>query len=75
MVHHELKEICELMGENSWPYGFKADRDTLKTMTQLSYEQELIDTHFNVGELFTEETSEAFTVQAFKLVSPASPPG
>lgn len=61
-VHDELDSTRELMGDDFWPYGVEANRDTLETMIEFSYEQGLIDTEFDVTDLFAEETLETYRV-------------
>jgi 4,5-dihydroxyphthalate decarboxylase len=55
-LHNELKRTRELMGEDFWPYGLDANRDTIETMIEFSYDQGLIGTEFDPADLFAEET-------------------
>ena len=61
-VHDELDETQALMGDNFWPYGVEANRDTIETMIEFSYQQGLIDTEFDAADLFAEETLETYRV-------------
>ena len=61
-LHHELEETQALMGENYWSYGIDNNRDTLETMVQYSYEQGLIETRFDLEDLFAPETFDEFKV-------------
>jgi 4,5-dihydroxyphthalate decarboxylase len=40
------------MGENIWPYGIEANRKTLESLFQYSYEQDLAKKKLIVEELF-----------------------
>jgi 4,5-dihydroxyphthalate decarboxylase len=48
----ELEETQALMGENFWPYGIEANRNTLEALFQYSYEQGLAKQRLTVEELF-----------------------
>lgn len=61
-LHDELDNTRNLMGEDFWSYGFEANRDTLETMIEFSYDQGLIDTEFDAADLFAEETLETYRV-------------
>ena len=61
-LHDELARTRELMGDDFWSYGLEANRDTLETMIEFSYKQGLIDTEFDVTDLFAEETLKTYWV-------------
>jgi 4,5-dihydroxyphthalate decarboxylase len=44
------------MGENFWPYGVEANRNTLTTLLQYSHEQGLTARELSVDELFHPST-------------------
>ena len=48
----------ELMGENYWPYGVEANRDTLTALLQYSHEQGLTERVLSLEELFHPSTLE-----------------
>lgn len=52
----ELEETRALMGENFWPYGIEANRRTLDSLFQYSYEQGLAQKNLTVEELFHPST-------------------
>jgi 4,5-dihydroxyphthalate decarboxylase len=61
-LHGEVERTRDIMGENYWPYGVAANRDTLETMTRYSYEQGLTGERLDVDELFAPNTYRAFKV-------------
>lgn len=61
-LHDELSSTLDLMGEDFWPYGLDANRDTIETMIEFSYEQGLIGTEFDPADLFAEETLATYRV-------------
>jgi len=61
-LHDELEQTRELMGEDYWPYGIEANRETLELMTQFSYEQGLSKERHDLEDLFAPETFESFKV-------------
>jgi 4,5-dihydroxyphthalate decarboxylase len=52
----EIEATRELMGENFWPYGVEANRDTLTALLRYSHEQGLTDRQLSVDELFHPST-------------------
>jgi 4,5-dihydroxyphthalate decarboxylase len=50
------------LGEDYWPYGFAANRDTLSTFLRYSYEQGLSKRLLEPEALFAPETLEAFRI-------------
>jgi len=52
----ELEETIQILGEDYWPYGLDANRKTLETFITYSLEQGLIESTFNVEEMFAPET-------------------
>lgn len=53
-----MEEIWELMGQDFWPYGLKANRHVLETYMQYLYEQSLIDRIISLEELFAKNALE-----------------
>jgi 4,5-dihydroxyphthalate decarboxylase len=58
----ELEETQRLMGPDFWPYGVAANRKTLDTATQYSYEQGLTPRKLTIEELFLASTLDAFKI-------------
>jgi 4,5-dihydroxyphthalate decarboxylase len=54
----EAEATRELMGENFWPYGVEANRDTLSALLRYSHEQGLTRRELSVDELFHPSTLE-----------------
>jgi 4,5-dihydroxyphthalate decarboxylase len=54
----EAEATRELMGENYWPYGVEANRNTLTALLQYSHEQGLTNRALPVDELFHPSTLE-----------------
>ena len=48
----EFEATWALMGENFWPYGIEANRNTLEALFQYSHEQGLAKKRLTVEELF-----------------------
>ena len=48
----EFEETRKVMGENFWPYGIEANRETLDALLLYSYEQGLAKKRLTVEELF-----------------------
>ena len=61
-LHSELEATRDLMGEEYWPYGVEANRETLETMTQYSYEQGLTAEKLDVDDLFAPNTYDEYLV-------------
>jgi len=56
------EEVRTLMGQDFWPYGVVANRQTLETFLRYSSEQGLIARKLEVEELFLKETTETFKI-------------
>jgi 4,5-dihydroxyphthalate decarboxylase len=52
----EVEREKEIIGEDLWPYGIKANRHVLEAMVQFSYEQGLAERIIPLEELFARET-------------------
>lgn len=61
-LHAELDATRDLMGEDYWPYSVQANRKTLETMTQYSYEQGLTTEQLDVDDLFAPNTYDKYSV-------------
>ncbi|WP_092817820.1 substrate-binding domain-containing protein [Halopenitus malekzadehii] len=61
-LHGEVERTREIMGDDYWPYGVEANRDTLETMTRYSYEQGLTEEKLDIGDLFAPNTYREFKV-------------
>jgi len=61
-VEERLKEARELMGEDFWPYGLKANRKTLETFLRHHHAQGLSSREVKPEELFHPGTHEAFSL-------------
>lgn len=48
----ELESTKEIMGDNFWPYGIKANRKALETLFRYSYEQGLSNKKLTIEDLF-----------------------
>ena len=55
-VSQEVEATRELMGENYWPYGIEANRDTLTALLQYSHVQGLTERVVSPEELFQTST-------------------
>lgn len=51
-IGQEFDETRELMGDNYWPYGVEANRTTLESLFQYSYEQGLASRKLTIEDLF-----------------------
>jgi 4,5-dihydroxyphthalate decarboxylase len=54
----EVEATRELMGEDYWPYGIEANRDTLTALLQYTHEQGLTERIIPPEELFHSSTLE-----------------
>jgi 4,5-dihydroxyphthalate decarboxylase len=61
-VEERLKEARELMGEDFWSYGLKANRKTLETFLRHHHAQGLSSREVKPEELFHPGTHEAFSL-------------
>jgi len=61
-LHGEVERTREIMGEDYWPYGVEANRDTLETMARYSHEQGLTGERLDVDDLFAPNTYREFKV-------------
>lgn len=61
-VEERLKEARELMGEDFWSYGLKANRKTLETFLRHHHAQGLSSREVKPDELFHPGTHEAFSL-------------
>ena len=61
-IGKELEETRALLGNNYWPYGIKANRKTLETLFQYSYEQGLAKRIIKIEDLFHPSTIELMEV-------------
>jgi len=52
----ELEETVRIMGEDYWPYGVEANRRTIETFIEYSAEQGLVESRFQVEDMFAPET-------------------
>lgn len=59
---NEVEETRKLMGRDFWPYGVEDNRETLEFMTQMSYEQGLINEPLAVDDLFASTTFDEYKV-------------
>ena len=57
-VSQEVEATRELIGDNYWPYGVEANRDTLTALLQYSHEQGLTERVPLPEELFHASTLE-----------------
>ncbi|MFQ5691688.1 MAG: ABC transporter substrate-binding protein [Nitrospinota bacterium] len=53
---HEIEETRRVLGEDYWSYGVEANRKTIETLAQYSFEQGLSERKLSVEELFAEST-------------------
>ena len=51
-----LEEERRLWGENPWPHGIKANRNTIETFVRYAHEQGYIDRRLAIEEMFPEST-------------------
>jgi 4,5-dihydroxyphthalate decarboxylase len=57
-----VEDARRLMGDDFWPYGFAANRDTLATFLRYHHEQGLSKRLLQPEELFAPETLESFKI-------------
>jgi 4,5-dihydroxyphthalate decarboxylase len=57
-IAQEVESTRELMGDDFWPYGVEANRDTLTALLQYSHEQGLMERVLSPEELFHPSTLE-----------------
>lgn len=57
-----LEHTRQTFGEDYWPYGFEANRETLATFLRYSFEQGLARRLFEPADLFAPETLESFVI-------------
>jgi 4,5-dihydroxyphthalate decarboxylase len=57
-----VEDARALMGEDFWPYGFEANRETLATFLRYHHEQGLSKKRLQPEELFAPETLESFKI-------------
>lgn len=57
-----VEEAIDLMGEDFWPYGLKANRKTLATFLRYHHEQGLSPRVMEPEEIFAPETLEEFVI-------------
>jgi 4,5-dihydroxyphthalate decarboxylase len=57
-----LEETRREMGDDFWPYGFEANRETLATFLRYSYEQGLSREPLAPEQLFAPQTLEGFRI-------------
>jgi 4,5-dihydroxyphthalate decarboxylase len=55
-IPYHLQQVREMMGDNYFPYGFKANRKAIDTFLRYHYEQGLSDRKVAPEELFAPET-------------------
>ncbi len=60
VAHVEATRV--LMGDDYWPYGYAANRETLATFLRYSHDQGLADRLLELAELFAPETLDAFVI-------------
>lgn len=56
----EVEESRKLMGKDYWPYGFRANYDTLNTFLRYSFEQGLSERKLRPEEVFAKETLDPY---------------
>ncbi len=61
-LNAHVEEAVREMGEDYWPYGFEANRETLSTFLRYSFEQGLSKRLLRPEELFAPQTLEAFKI-------------
>lgn len=57
-----VEEAFDLMGDDFWPYGLDANRDTLDTFLRYHHEQGLSPERVRVDQMFAPETLEEFVI-------------
>jgi len=57
-LHHHLEETREVMGRDYWPYGVKANYQTIDSFLRYCYQQGVADRLYKPEEIFAEETLE-----------------
>jgi 4,5-dihydroxyphthalate decarboxylase len=58
----EYEQARDLMGDDYWPYGLKANRTTLETFVRYAHEQGIAARPLAIEELFAAETLETFRI-------------
>ncbi len=58
----EIEATKQILGEDYWSYGVEANRTTIETLAQYSFEQGLSERKLKVEELFVESTLEVSKV-------------
>jgi 4,5-dihydroxyphthalate decarboxylase len=61
-LHVEVEETRRLMGDDFWPYGIEANRQTLEAATLYSFEQGLTPRRLAIEELFLPSTLDIFRI-------------
>ena len=61
-LSYDVEEARREMGDDYWPYGFEANRDTLATFLRYHHESGLSKRRLEPEELFAQETLEAFKI-------------
>jgi 4,5-dihydroxyphthalate decarboxylase len=61
-AHAHYEEARRKMGEDFWPYGLEANRQTLATFLRYSFEQGLSKRQLAPDELFAPETLESYRI-------------
>lgn len=61
----EVEESKRLMGNDYWPYGFEANRETLRTFLRYRYEQNLSERKLEPEEVLAEETLDPYIKDEF----------
>lgn len=56
------QQTRDVLGDDWWPYGTRANHDTLRTFLRYSHEQGLADSLLEPEELFAPETLEHFVI-------------
>jgi 4,5-dihydroxyphthalate decarboxylase len=59
-ANHEYEEAQTLMGDDFWPYGLEANRNTLETFVRYAHEQGVAARQVPVEDLFAKETLDTF---------------
>jgi len=61
-LNRHVEDARRLMGDDFWPYGFAANRETLATFLRYHYQQGLSKQLLEPEELFAAETLESFKI-------------
>jgi 4,5-dihydroxyphthalate decarboxylase len=61
-LYDAVEHTRQVMGDDFWPYGLRANEKTLGTFLRYSYEQGLADRLLEPAELFAPESLEAYRV-------------